>query len=129
MPKFTRNERLRSHLMIQSLFTQGRSFYVSPFKVVWLVTETVDSPPAQVLISIPKKTFKRAVTRNLLRRRIREIYRKNKPDFYEQLNQMNRNCLFALIYTGKEVMASSALEPKIIITLQRLIQENGKIVG
>ncbi|MBE0663436.1 MAG: ribonuclease P protein component [Bacteroidales bacterium] len=129
MPKFTRSERLRSQTLIQSLFTQGRSFYVSPFKVVWMATETVDSPPAQILISIPKKTFKHAVTRNLLRRRIREIYRKNKSDFYQQLVQMNRNCLFALIYTGREVMASSVLEPKIIITLQRLIQENVKTVG
>lgn len=129
MPKFSKSERLCSQVMIQSLFTQGRSFHVSPFKVVWMATETINMPTAQILISIPKKTFKHAVTRNLLRRRIRELYRKNKPGFYEQLLQMNRKCLFALIYTGREVMASSALEPKIIIILQRLIQENVKTVG
>jgi hypothetical protein len=65
----------------------------------------------------------------LLRRRIREIYRRNKADFIRQLGQLNMKCAFALIYKGRDVMPSSEMEPKIIIILQRLIQENVKVIG
>lgn len=33
----------------------------------------------RIMVSVPKRLFKRAVKRNLLKRRIREAYRRNKP--------------------------------------------------
>jgi ribonuclease P protein component len=129
MTGFTKNERLCSQVLIDSLFAEGKSFSVPPFKVIYKITDLEMDYPAQILISVPRKNFKLAVTRNLIRRRIREIYRKNKPEFYQNLEQLNSKCLFALIYTGKQVLKSSAIEPKIIVILQRLIQENVKVVG
>lgn len=35
---------------------------------------------ARIIVSVPKKKFKRAVKRNLLKRRIREAYRQQKPE-------------------------------------------------
>ena len=34
---------------------------------------------SRIMVSVPKRLFKRAVKRNLLKRRIREAYRQNKP--------------------------------------------------
>ena len=129
MPKFNKNEKLVSQNKIELLFRSGQTFFEYPFKVFWLMSDELQEYPAQILISVPKRSFKNAVTRNLIKRRIREIYRKNKTIFYEKLAGMNRNCLFALIYTEHKVLNSADLEPKIIVILQRLTQENEKIVG
>ncbi len=128
MSKFNKNERLCSKVLIDNLFDKGQSFSIYPFRVLWLPADFEMLYPAQIMISVPKKNFKHAVTRNLLRRRIKEAYRRNKDDFYQNLGQLNMKCMLALIYTGREVMASSVLEPKIIVILQRLIQENVKVV-
>lgn len=129
MPRFTRDERLSSKILIDRLFANGRSFFVYPFKVFWLPAGNEIKYPAQLLIGVPGKNFKHAVIRNLMKRRIREIYRRNKDGFYHQMEVLNRKCLFALILTGREVLKTSALEPKIIIILQRLIEENVKTTG
>ena len=126
MPRFTRNERLSSKKIINELFEKGVIFYSKPFKVIWMPADTESPSPAQILISIPKRNVRLAVMRNLMKRRIREIYRKNKEPFYEKLGKMNRKCLLAFIYTGREPIPSSELEPKIIVILQRLIQEHVK---
>jgi ribonuclease P protein component len=128
MPDFKKDERLSSNALIEDLFTNGSSFYVYPFKTIWKPTSDTKYP-AQILISVPKKYIKNAVTRNLIRRRIREIYRNNKQELYQSLLNLNRNCMFALIYTSREVLTSSKMEPKIILLLQRLIQENDKVAG
>ena len=43
-----------------------------------LVLDMVDSSGVKILVSVSKKLFSRAVDRNLLRRRIKEVYRLNK---------------------------------------------------
>ncbi|MGB4205758.1 MAG: ribonuclease P protein component [Bacteroidales bacterium] len=129
MPKFKKNEKLVSQSKIELLFKSGETFFEYPFKVFWLMSNELQEYPAQILISVPKRNIKNAVTRNLIKRRVSEIYRKNKTIFYEKLSGMNRSCLFALIYTEHKVLNSANLEPKIIVILQRLTQENEKTVG
>ena len=54
----------------------------------------------RIMVSVPKKLFKRAVKRNLLKRRIRESYRKQKHD----LNlQSGVDLLF--MYSTKEILS------------------------
>jgi len=81
---FRKEERLRKEKDIQELFDKGSSFYLFPFKVFILSNEHAGYLAHQVLISVSKKNFKRAVDRNAIKRRIREAYRLQKqvlPDF------------------------------------------------
>jgi len=129
MPGFKKSERLKSQVLIDKLFTEGKSYFLHPFRVIFHMVDLEMEFPAQILISVPRKNIPSAVVRNLIRRRIREIYRLNKQKFYNELSELNRKCLFALIYTGKDAIKSSELELKIILILQRLIRDDDKAAG
>jgi len=117
MQTFTKAERLSSKIIIDKLFETGKAFNSSPFKVIWL--ETAESTvPAQIIISVPKRLFKRAVDRNRLKRLIREGYRKNKNILYNHLE--NKKILLMLIFTSKAIVEYNEMEGKIISALERL---------
>ncbi len=117
MPTFTKAERLSSKVVIEKLFETGKPFNCSPFKVIWLET-TENESPVQVLISVPKRLFKRAVDRNRLKRLIREAYRKNKHSLYDQLN--DKKILVMFIFTSRTILEYKEIEEKMIVALQRL---------
>lgn len=117
MQTFTKAERLSGKTALDILFQTGKSFNSFPFKVVW--KEAAESAvPVQLVISVPKRMFKRAVDRNLIKRRIREAYRRNKGSFYESLD--GKKIHLMLIYTAKTLPEYKDVEDKIIAVLQRL---------
>ena len=72
-----KEERLCGQRVIANLFDRGHSFFLSPYKIFWI--QTSDSGyPVRFAVSVPKRRFKRAVKRNLIKRRIREAFRTNK---------------------------------------------------
>ena len=72
----------------------------------------------QVLISIPKKRFKRAVDRNKLKRRIKEAYRLHKQVLGEEIQ--NFYLLIGYIYVGREIANYQEVEEKLKQSLLRL---------
>jgi len=123
---FKKEERLSRKKIIESLFLQGKSFSKYPVKVVWLDYHLEGRYPAQVLISVPKRKFKRAVDRNLLKRRMREAYRKNKELLYEFLRENGKSCVLALLYVSNEIASYNEIEEKIILALERCKSEYEK---
>jgi ribonuclease P protein component len=100
---FHKSERLCSKKIIEALFENGKSFYCNPFLIVWSYTSEEITFPAQVAFSVPKKTFRHAVTRNMIKRRMREAYRKNKALLYNHLSSAGKRIVFTIIYRDKEV--------------------------
>ncbi|WP_430973001.1 ribonuclease P protein component [Sunxiuqinia rutila] len=117
--KLTKKERLCSTKMIGKLFEQGSSFYIFPLKVVYLPMPLSGTHPAEVSFSVSKRSFKRAVVRNLLKRRMREAYRLYKPTFYESLPE-GRQVAVMLIYTCKEVKDYQSIEKGMQRALKKL---------
>jgi ribonuclease P protein component len=122
MYKFSKEERLCSVKLLERLFSSGSSFLVYPFRVTFLPGDYGMAYPAQVMIGVSKRRFKRAVDRNLIKRRIREVYRLQKGTLlYPALTAGGTQIIFAVNYVGKEITEYSFLERKMRAALTQLI--------
>lgn len=110
-----KNERLSKEIWIQELFEKGSSFYFHPFKVLYLPHPDPGSTTNEVLFSVPKRQFKRAVDRNKIKRRLREAYRLNKSEMTAA-----GKWLIAYIYTAKTILPSETFQQKVLGTIQKI---------
>ena len=91
---FGKAERLCSKKSIGELLSKGRWFVLPHVKCCWMPS---DAEVSRIMVSVPKKFFKRAVRRNLLKRRLREAYRIQKG----LLGDAKVNLMFA--YSSPEI--------------------------
>lgn len=123
-----KEERICSKLLIDQLFNGGNShsMVAFPLRAVYLIKERTDaqcptSPQVKILISVPKKHFKRAVKRNRVKRRVRESYRKNKYMLLDKLQPMpEQEMLVAFIWLDNILHTSVDVENKVCNLLQRI---------
>ena len=120
---FRKDEFLRKKKLIDRLFAEGTSFFIYPFRIFWLPTPLETNFPAQILISVTKRVFKKAVDRNRIKRQIREIYRINKHQLYEHFDKTQNQGVIAIIYTANVHLPSEEMEVKIKAVIKRLITE------
>lgn len=126
-----KQERLSRRIAVRMLFEKGMSVKAYPLKMIYLplsaeaameaikpseATGLSQPPKAQVLFTVPKRNFKKAVDRNLLKRRLREAFRHHK----QLLQETNAYFLIGFIYIGREEVKYQQLESKLIFCLQRL---------
>lgn len=119
MQKFTKAERLSSKKEITALFNEGKSFAISHIRVVYRFLPKQEGRPNAILVSVPKKYFKHAVDRNLLKRRIREAYRLNK----ELLQSMPARVEFMLLYQKRRIATFAEIEEIVKKALERILAE------
>jgi ribonuclease P protein component len=108
-PTFKKSERLCHVKAIDGLFNrnnpENKSFLVYPLKAVYLKRQGTENTLPQILISVPKRRFKRAVDRNLLKRRIREAYRSNK-EFLPDIPPKD----IGFVYVANEILEFTQIE-------------------
>jgi len=118
---FSKPEHLCGEKRITRLFTQGDAFIAYPLRVVYIIETVHDNVPSSVLISVPKKRFKRAVKRNRLKRLMREAYRLNKLTLIEKLEEKQLQIHIAFNYVSDDVLDFDTVEKKMKLSLEKLI--------
>jgi len=121
--KFTlkKYERLKSQKQIEKLFTSAKSKFKYPLKLLYISESSSDNNERlKFSVSVPKKKVKSAVTRNQIKRLIRESYRLNKKIISaSSLTQLS----LMFIYIEKELVDYSVIEKSIIHLLKQLENE------
>jgi ribonuclease P protein component len=120
---FPKSEHLCGEKRIARLFTQGEAFIAYPLRVVFLLEDKKDTEFISAMVSVPKKRFKRAVKRNLLKRRMREAYRLNKTELMVKMEEKQLQLHIAFNYVSNDLLEFDKIERKMKIAIQKILEK------
>ena len=112
-----KKERLCGKTGISRLLNNGKHGNIPGFRYCYLIGNEFDFN--RIMVSVPKKIFKRAVKRNLLKRRIRESWRLQKMS----LNTKGVDILFT--YSTKEILDQNTIQDAV----SKIIEKVNKAVA
>ena len=121
---FPKKEKLTSKIIIDRLFKDGDSRFKYPFRVIFLSDDTYSEQFPQLVISVSKRNFKRAVDRNRIKRLIREAYRLQKEDLLALFE--HKPAYLAILYTAKEEITLIELKKKLSLII-KMTQSGNKL--
>ncbi|WP_298417857.1 ribonuclease P protein component [uncultured Kordia sp.] len=117
--RFPKEEKLKSKKCIELLFSEGSSVSKFPLKLIYTATSLPKDVPVQAGVSVTKRRFKKAVTRNRIKRLMREAYRLHKNDVF---NTISTSYAFMFLYIGKQEPTFEEIEKSMIRLLQKFLE-------
>jgi ribonuclease P protein component len=96
---YSKIEKLKSKILIEKLFDEGKSVKIFPLRLIFLETEFNEPIKIKCGVSVGRRNFKNAVDRNRVKRLIREAYRLNKSAYF---NNISTQYAFMILYIGNE---------------------------
>ena len=121
---FTKAERLCKQTAIDWLFDgKGTSFSVFPLRVVYKTEPVSAITLPKLLISVPKKNFHHATSRNRIKRQLREAYRQQKQTIVDLSAERGLSVTLAFIYTGREHLTTDNIRQRVATALTRIAKQ------
>jgi len=120
---FSKSERICKKKTIEELFKNSSSVFQYPLKVAFLpanpqAQSTADLP--EILFIVGKKKLKKAVDRNLVKRRLREAYRCQKPDLSQIVDPQKKIQHLSVIYVADQVLPLKIIKKQLYACLARI---------
>lgn len=118
-----KDEKLCSRTAIDQLFSDGHSVIAYPLRAVYRCRES-NGALCRMVIIIPKKKIRHAVSRVCLRRRTREAYRLHRQShLFPALERATTGIDVAFIYLDKEPAPYPLIEAKMCVVLDRIAHQ------
>ena len=117
---FRKHEKLTSEKDIELLFKSGKSSFIYPLKVIY-ITNSTQPLECKVLMTAPKRYLKKAVDRNLVKRRLREAYRVNSINLKNLLVEKNISATIAFVYVSSKIINYIDIEAIMIKQIAKII--------
>lgn len=120
---FPKKEKLKSQKLIEKLFLEGKALTAFPLRVLYLQTDFDDGAKIKTGVSVSKRNFKKAVDRNRIKRLLREAYRLNKPEYF---NNITTSYAFMILYLGKDDTNFDTVNSKMKIVFKTFLEKISK---
>ncbi len=117
---FHKTERLKSRKSIENLFKEGSKLKAYPFILLYREVEKAQYP-ALMTVAVPKKQIRKAVDRNLIKRRTREAYRLLKNELYESLQNQDKHLEILFLYQSGKTEEYKTIETAVQKLVARII--------
>lgn len=114
---FNKSEKLKSKILIDKLFNEGKSVSAFPLRLVYIGMDQNDSLLSRTGVSVSKRNFKRAVDRNRIKRLMREAYRLHRTEY---LSNILTPHAFMILYIGKQMPTLQELEKKMVVLFEKV---------
>lgn len=122
MYKFPKSERLCSKIEIAKLFSSKDGFLNYPLSVKFHVNES-QSPKVKLVIVSPKKYQRLSVSRNRIKRLIREAYRLNNHEIKDFALGNKINIYFSFSFVSQQMVEFDKINFVVFKSLTRIINE------
>jgi ribonuclease P protein component len=119
---FQKLEKLSHKATIDAIFQKkGVSIFKPPILFVFLKTELLTPFPCQVLFSVGKRKFKRAVHRNAIKRQLREVYRLNKQRIYNVIPVEDKYAI-GILYLNNTQVTYDVIDKQLTLAIDEFIK-------
>ncbi|MDC1312562.1 ribonuclease P protein component [Flavobacteriaceae bacterium] len=111
---FPKHQKLKSRKDIKALFEEGKTVTKYPVKLLWL---PLGQQETKAGFAVAKRNFKSAVTRNKIKRLMREAYRLQKQEIQ---GQDKKPFTLLFLYIGKDVASFKTIDKAVLGALKKL---------
>ncbi|MBT8271016.1 MAG: ribonuclease P protein component [Flavobacteriaceae bacterium] len=115
--RYRKKDKLKSRKVIEKLFRQGKALTVFPLRLIFLPADFDDDSKIKAGFSVSSRVFKKAVDRNRIKRLMRESYRLNKNDHF---NNFTTSCALMILYIGNTEPTFEQIDKTMIAVLSKL---------
>jgi len=120
---YNKNEKLKSRKQLDELFASGKSVSAFPVKIIFSETKELYDVPVKAGVSVSKRYFKKAVSRNRIKRLLRECYRLHKQPLLDICKTNGKQFNLFILYLDKTLPDYTLLNEKVQQALEKLVKQ------